>query len=294
MPIDPEIDKAYNPSVWSNRYSESYDEFLDLSKKAVEKARSSIPCKIDIAYGPTERMKFDIYGINLPNDAPVLVFIHGGYWRECNKESAGFHISPFVSKGIKVINVGYDLCPAVTLTDIVNEIRSAIETILKYCKKTGTKSIWISGHSAGAHLAASILYDREWHTSMKHQQLFQLIKGLILLGGIYSLEPLVKTSVNEDLKLTEQEIKTISYNTLDMSKTEPINGIKVLVVVGESDAPTFINESRNYAKKLMDFVDQVEFILLREKIDHFEIVEKFSDPSFSLFKIIMSIMNYES
>lgn len=90
-----------------------------------------------------------------------------------------------------------------TLSNLVTEIRSGIEEILKVCRKMGCKDVWIAGHSAGAHLAASLLYDREWLTTLKQSKQLHLIKGLILIAGIYSLEPLLTTSYNEALKLTE-------------------------------------------------------------------------------------------
>ncbi|KAG8042592.1 hypothetical protein G9C98_005226 [Cotesia typhae] len=281
-------EKLYNPSAWSKNYTEGYEDFLKISIQATIDARNSIPCKLDVSYGPTELMKYDYYGTNLPNDARVLIFIHGGYWQEGSKELAGFHIKPLVSKGIKVFNLGYNLCPQVTLSNLVTEIRSGIEEILKVCRKMGCKDVWIAGHSAGAHLAASLLYDREWLTTLKQSKQLHLIKGLILIAGIYSLEPLLTTSYNEALKLTDNEVKNLSFNELDMSKSEAINNIKVIVTVGEKDTPVFIQESKNYSKRLIEFVDQVEFVLLREMIDHFDIVENLHDPNYSLMKIIIN------
>ncbi|XP_057326340.1 kynurenine formamidase [Microplitis mediator] len=288
MAIDPEHEKAYSPGAWSKKYTEGYEEFLEISKRATIDARNSIPCKLDIAYGPTELMKYDYYGTNLPNDAPVLIFIHGGYWQECSKEMAGFHIKQLVSKGIKVFNLGYNLCPQVTLSNLVTETRTGIEEILKVCRKMGCKGVWVAGHSAGAHLAASLLYDREWLTAIKQSKQLNLLKGLILIAGIYSLEPVLTTSFNQALKLTDHEVKTLSFNTLDMSKVEAVNNIKVIAVVGEKDAPVFVKESKNYSKRLIEFVDQVEFVLLRDMIDHFDIIENLRDPNYLLTKIIIN------
>ncbi|KAK0172628.1 hypothetical protein PV328_005925 [Microctonus aethiopoides] len=294
--IDPKHEKAYTPSEWSKRLLslELMTKFLELSQQTVTHVRSTVPNELDITYGPSERMKYDIYGTNLPGDAPVLIFIHGGYWQEFTKNLAAFHVPIPVSKGIKVINIGYNLCPEVTLSDIVVEIKQVIEKLLKICQKNGCNNVWIMGHSAGAHLAASILYDREWQTMMEQQQrTFQLIKGIILVGGIYSLQPLLTTSFNDALKLTEHEVKTLSFNNLDMNEVKAISGMKVIVTVGECDAPKFVEESQNYSKKLLEFIDRVEFILLRNNIDHFNIIENLLDSNFLLTKIIINNIKYQ-
>lgn len=285
-----EHEKAYSPSSWSKRFdsTELLSYFNELAVKVTNECRKKIACKLDVPYGSTDNTKYDIYGINLSNDVPVFIFIHGGYWQECNKQYAGFHIETLVSKGIKVFNIGYDLCPTVTLSDIVAEIKLAIEKIVKSCYAQGTKTIWIGGHSAGAHLAASILYDQEWQSEMADNNCLMLIKGIVLVGGIYSLEPLLTTTYNNPLKLTQKEVKTLSFNHVNIKTPILLNNIKALVVVGECDAPKFIEESKNYSKKLIDLVDQVEFILYRNNTDHFDIMEKLMDPTNDLSKTIIT------
>ncbi|XP_063984315.1 kynurenine formamidase [Diachasmimorpha longicaudata] len=289
MPIDPEYEREYSPSAWSKRYGnmEVQVKFLQLAHKVTSEIRKKIPCQLDIPYGSSDRTKYDIYGTDLPNDAPVFVFIHGGYWQECSKEFAGFGISALVAEGIKVINVGYDLCPSVKLSDIVAQIKIVTEEILKLCKKNGAKSVWIGGHSAGAHLAASLLHDVEWRALMSERNLFQSLKGLVLIGGIYTLRPLLKTSFNGPLQLTEEEIEKFSFNEVDVTKLPPVEGLKIIVAVGECDAPKFIEESRRYTQQLLKFVDRVEYILLRSNVDHFDIVENLPDPHFLLTKSII-------
>ncbi|XP_015124053.1 kynurenine formamidase isoform X2 [Diachasma alloeum] len=289
MSIDPEYEREYSPSAWSKRYGnmEVQSKFLQLAHKVTSEMRKKIPCQLDIPYGSSDRMKYDIYGTDLPNGTPVFVFIHGGYWQECSKEFAGFGISALVAEGIKVINVGYDLCPTVKLSDVVTQIKIVTEEILKLCKKNGAKCVWLGGHSAGAHLAASLLHDLEWRTLMTERNLFQSLKGLVLIGGIYTLRPLLKTSYNGPLQLTEDEIQKFSFNDVDTRKLPPVEGIKVIVAVGECDAPKFIEESRHYTQQLLNFVDRVEYILLRNNIDHFDIVENLPDPRFLLTKSII-------
>ncbi|XP_078039344.1 kynurenine formamidase isoform X2 [Augochlora pura] len=232
--------------------------------------------------------KYDVYGTDLPKDAPMLVFIHGGYWQEGSRDEAAFAVPYFVAQGIKVVVVGYDLCPHVRLGEIVSEIKMAIEEMLKLASNNGSRCVWIVGHSAGAHLAVSLLFDETWLNKMLEQKYMNLLKGLVLIGGIYDLDPLVGTTINDNLTLTKKEISAYSFVNLDTSKNRPITGLKVIVTDGERESPEFINESRKCAQKLVTMVDDVQYLLLRDEIDHFNIVEKLTEPEFCLTKIILA------
>lgn len=71
-------------------------------------------------------------------DAPVFVYVHGGYWQELNKINSAYCVGPLVAAGIKVIVLDYDLCPSITLEQIVNEMERAGDYILDYVTKTST------------------------------------------------------------------------------------------------------------------------------------------------------------
>ncbi|XP_024942814.1 kynurenine formamidase isoform X2 [Cephus cinctus] len=276
-----EHEKLYSPSQWSRRF-DSLGVQAEYSKNArnmTELARSATSCEIDISYGPSERNKYDIY------DAPVLLFFHGGYWQEGSKDVSGFPAKTFVSQGIKVILGGYDLCPTVTVAEILSQVKSLTEKILKFALEWGSKSVWVGGHSAGAHLVASLLHDPEWMTLIAQKGYLPLLKGILLISGIYNVEPLLTTSYNNALKLTGNEAKVLSFGT---SNTKvPILNIKVIVTVGECDSPAFVQESCNYAQKLVEFVDNVEYLLVRNSVDHYDIMEKLVDNNFILNKLLI-------
>ncbi|KAF7400996.1 hypothetical protein HZH66_006180 [Vespula vulgaris] len=279
-------EKLYTPSEWSKRYrsEELMSRFLIFAVNVTKKARNATKCLLDIPYGPTERSKYDIYGIDLPNDAPIFIFIHGGYWQELSKDFAGFAVPVLVANKIKVISI-------VKIQDIICQIKVAIETILSSAVDSGCRCVWICGHSAGAHLAAALLHDTKWIECMTERGYFPLIKGLLLAGGIYNLGPLTNTSYNEALKLSEDDIRELSFSILDTKGNNPIKNLKVIATVGECDSPVFINETREYAQKIMSFVDNVEYILLRDNIDHFDIVENLLDAEFVLTRLILKYMN---
>jgi len=285
----------YMPSNWSKRYGpmELFARYFKFCQHVTNEARCSIAHERDVPYGSSEGAKYDIYGTNLPNDAPIFIFIHGGYWMEFSKDLSGFAVPNFVANGIKVIVTGYDLCPNVRLTDIVQQIKILVEKVLALAQSLGSKCVWIGGHSAGAHLAASLLHDNEWLERASRHNYLDLLKGLVLIAGIYDIEPLLRTSVNEAVKLTSEEINLYTFAPLDESKElenniKSVHSLKVLIVVGECDSPIFIEESRRYARRLTQFVDNVEFLLLRDNIDHFDIVENLTKSNFLLSKKLIN------
>lgn len=287
-----EHERLYTPSEWSKRYGsdELRQRFFKFCLKITGKVQKTIKCELDVPYGPTKRTKYDIYGTDLPEDAPILIFIHGGYWQEFSKDLSGFSVPLFVENKIKVIIVEYDLCPNVKFGDIVAQIKSAVAQILKDAADSGSKYVCIVGHSAGAHLAATLLHDDDWINRMTQEGYFELLKGIVLIGGLYNIKPLVGTSYATALQLTDEEIKTWSLSTLDETENRHISGLKVIVTVGECDSPVFVNESREYAQKIIPLVDNVEYLLLRNDIDHFDIVEKLVDSNYQLAKLILKCL----
>ncbi|XP_043799947.1 kynurenine formamidase isoform X3 [Apis laboriosa] len=293
MSSDQEV--LYSPSKWSKRFDQMQIllNYCKFSKEVTENARKTLKCELDIPYGTTKGTKYDIYGTDLPKDSPIFIFIHGGYWQEGSKDISAYAAPVFVNKGIKVITIGYDLCPNVKLRDIISQIKTAIAHILKSASSLKCRNVWVSGHSAGAHLASSILYDKLWLDEMTKHGYLYLLKGIVLISGIFNLEPLVNTSANTALKLTKNEIDAYSFTTLNTKNNPSIQGLKVIVTNGECDSPVFINESRECAQKLITIVDNVQYILLRENIDHFDIVENLTNEEFILTKLILHNIFYD-
>nr|XP_012140015.1 PREDICTED: kynurenine formamidase isoform X5 [Megachile rotundata] len=241
----------YTPTKWSKRFDQMriLVQHYKLAKNVTENSRKNLECELDIAYGTTDRTKYDIFGTDLPK---------------------------------------------VNFEDIMSQIKMAVEQILKFAFSLGSRGVWISGHSAGAHLASSLLFDQLWMEKMAEKGCLSLLKGIVLISGIYNLNQLVNTTIINNLKLTKDEIKAYSLTTLDIKNNKPIQGLKVIVTVGECESPGFINESRECVQKLITVVDNVQYILLRDNIDHFNIVENFTDEEFILTKVILNSIFYNS
>jgi arylformamidase len=215
-----ERDAAYN-NVASVKNS------AELNRVRVEASalyRAAHADAIDLPYGPRERNKWDIYPG--AKDAPCLVFIHGGYWQMNRREAFACLAEAFVLEGWSVAMPGYSLAPEVSLTEIVKEIRVALDWLAKNGVSRGlTGPLVISGWSAGGHLAALVL---------DHPA----VTAGLAISGIYELGPLRDTYLNEKLKLSDQEIKTLSPLRL------PAVAKPLTVIYGTKELPALVNDAR--------------------------------------------------
>ena len=195
-----EMEYQYNPR-------ESVPEYPQLAKKRAEEARrvrESAKSWLGVPYGSLPREKLDIYPADQPG-GPVLIYIHGGYWRSGSKEDNCNFVPVFTERGASVVLVEYDLCPTVTISDIVRQTRSAIawvyRNILRYSGNPA--KIYLSGHSAGGHLTAMALA-HDWASEGLPRD---LIKGAVATSGVYDLDMVMRISVQEQVRLTPELAK---------------------------------------------------------------------------------------
>ncbi|XP_045510503.1 kynurenine formamidase isoform X1 [Colias croceus] len=274
---DMDLEKQYSPSRWSTRFNtaqEVLQHHVAFVTAASEAAVNSIPHKLEIEYGSTPGQKLDILGTDLPDDAPILVFVHGGYWQELSREVSRYPALPLYRSRIKTIVVGYDLCPAATLPEIVNQIEKAAKFVFEYAEKMGSRGIYFAGHSAGAHLVAKLLSNADFLDNTPGTQRLQ---AAFLVSGVYDLRELVHTSVNEAVQLPREWAAPLSpqfdcYTHLQIRKT------RVYILAGQNDSPTFKKQSREFFELLHNScLMQNMYLEIKDDLDHFDIVECFAN-----------------
>jgi len=151
-------------------------------------ARATLRCTLDLPFGPTVQETLDIFPADLPN-APVFVFIHGGYWRALSsKEFSGVALG-LQARGITTVVVNYALCPHVTIDEITRQVRAAVAWTLRNISHYGgdPSRVAVGGHSAGGHLTAMCL-QTEWARDYGLAQ--DPIKAALCISGIYDILPL--------------------------------------------------------------------------------------------------------
>ena len=166
--------------------------------------------RLDLRYGDGPNEVLDVFPAARA-DAPVLVFIHGGYWRSFDKADQSFIAASFVADGAMVVIPNYALCPAVTVEAIALQMTRALAWTWRNAALYGgdPRRIVVAGHSAGGHLAAMLL-SCDWK-SVAHELPAQLVPRALALSGLFELETLRQTPyLQTDLRLTPASAKKLS------------------------------------------------------------------------------------
>ncbi|KAJ0181054.1 hypothetical protein K1T71_003139 [Dendrolimus kikuchii] len=243
---------------------------LKIDSYPSETATNNIPHVLEIKYGSTSGQKLDILGTDLPNDAIIFVWIHGGYWQAMSRSVSRYPALSLHPEKIKTIVVGYDLCPNASLPDIVDQVQNAAKYILEYAEKMGSRGVYFAGHSAGAHLVAKLLSNEQF---LKTTIGANRLRGAFLVSGVYDLRDLVKTYVNDLVRLPEQKVRQMSPYFDDYTHLQNIN-VRVYILAGQNDSPTFKKQSRDFYEKLqISFLSNNVYLEIKDNFDHFDIVE---------------------
>jgi arylformamidase len=179
-----QIDAQYNPSLV---LAANEQPMLHFAGQATH-ARSSLRCELNVPFGPTLEETLDIFPADVPN-APVFVFIHGGYWRALSSKDFSGVALGLHPLGITTVVIHYALCPFVTIDEITRQVRAATAWVLRNIDQYGgdPTRVAIGGHSAGGHLTAMCL-QTEWARDYGLPQ--DPLAGAIAFSGLYDLEPL--------------------------------------------------------------------------------------------------------
>lgn len=199
-----QIDAEYNPSL---RVADAPAMALHYAAQAL-RARSTLRHVLNVPFGPTLDETLDIFPADAPN-APVFIFIHGGYWRAFSaKEFSGISLG-LQPLGITTVVVNYALAPRVSLTEITRQARAAAAWVLRNIGDHGgdPTRVAIGGHSAGAHLSAMCL-QTPWQADYGMAQ--DPFKAALLVSGPYDLAPLRYSYLQPQIQLDDATIARCS------------------------------------------------------------------------------------
>jgi arylformamidase len=194
---------------------------------AAYRARHAPSC---ISYGPGARNMVDFF----PGDreGPIVVFIYGGYWQSLDGSSFSHLAGGLNAHGIGVAIPSYDLCPNVSVDDIIQQMRAASRELARL-----GRPLVISGHSAGGHLAACMLAT-DWpafDTTLPED----LVVAAYAISGLFGLGALVETSINKALRLDQTTARAAS----PLFWNAPLRG-SLDAVVGENESAEYFRQSR--------------------------------------------------
>ena len=270
-----ELDRQYNPRAWATNAEAAIAAYGSDS----ETVRRRLGPPRSFAYGPSAAETLDVYCTAKPR-APVHVFVHGGAWRLLSKRESAFPAEVFVSAGAHYVALDFALLPAVDLAEMVRQVRSAVAWLHRNAERFGGdgERLHISGHSSGAHLAASALVT-DWRREFGLPA--TTLKSGLCVSGLYDLRP-VRLSARRNYVLLDDAMEEA------LSPIRSVNRIAcpVAVVYGGGDSDEFKRQSREFAAALG--VAPVE----GAGLDHFQVVDTLARPAGLLAQIALAQMGF--
>ncbi len=243
--------------------------------------RERLKSTLNVPYGNSPRQVIDIFPSEKP-DAPVLVYVHGGYWVRGGKDHNCHFVDLFGEAGVTVALVEYDLCPDVSVTDIVRQVRSAIGWVYKNISAYGgdPEKIYICGVSAGGHLVTMALaHDWENEGLPRH-----IIKGCVAISGVYDLDAVLHVSVNEQIRLNPH---TARENSPFIHP--PLSNAPLVVAVGGGEPEGWKQMSRDLYELGNKRGVNCEYLEVPDA-NHFMLSSHLADPESLITRAIFNQM----
>ncbi len=278
--FDPQwLDRMYNNRALVPDHAEHFSRWTARSLLA----RAQGPCRLDLPYGSSAAETLDLFPTVRPG-APVLVFIHGGYWRSLDKADHSFVAAAFARQGACVVVPNYALCPAVTIPQIALQTVQALAwTWRNIARFSGDPNrITVAGHSAGGHLAALMLACK-W-TAVGPDLPSALVKNALSISGLHDLAPFVHTPFLKDsLRLTPADARRASPARLPA----PRQG-QLYAVAGGDESAEFLRQNGLIQQAWGPHVVPVCEVL--PGLNHFSVLEALAEPGHRLHQLAMRLL----
>jgi arylformamidase len=263
-----ELDKAYdntNAVADSGQRREGWIARSDAFRKRHNEG-------LDLAYGPRPRNKLDLFRCGKAG-APLFAFIHGGYWQRNAKETFACTAAGPLANGMDVAFLGYTLCPEATLSEIVDEIASAVRWLRRDGPRHGVGEgrLIVSGWSAGGHLTATTLA-------------LEGVDAGLAISGIYDVEPCRLNYLNDNLRLTAEEAAKTSPLLHLPKKSAP-----VVLTYGTAELPELQRQSVAYHEARLAAGLPSELLPLAG-LNHFSIMDELEKSDGALVRAALRLI----
>jgi len=260
-----------------------YPQHLERWTRSAQRARRQTKGLLDLAYGGSPNERLDLFHARR-DGGPLLVFIHGGYWRSLSKAEFSWVAPPFVERGVNVALVDYDLAPAVTVETIVLQVLRALEWLWRESEHYGydASRIFVAGHSAGGHLTAMAL--RALWPAWDPDLPTDLVKGGVAISGIYDMEAMMHASfLNVDLKLDERSAVRLSPAWMP-----PPQGTPLVTCVGALESSEFRRQNALIGER---WKTALRADVAAPGRNHFTVVDALAEPDHPLFRETLALCN---
>jgi arylformamidase len=238
--------------------------------------QAAMDAELDLAYGPKERNRYDLFRAG-DAKAPLVVYIHGGYWQRGDRKDYSFLAKELNAAGIDLALPSYTLCPSASVMDIIGELRACLVAVWK---KTGKRPV-VTGHSAGGHLTGAMAAT-DW--SRMADAPADLVRAGVPISGVFELEPLIPTSINDLVGLDAASARAAS----PLLWPPPRKGLKVIAAVGGDESSEFLRQSRVVAEAWARAGLETECLVV-PGTNHFTVVDELAKPGSALFGAVLRL-----
>ena len=261
------IEKQYNPRATVT--PEHLAELSEFDARLSEQTRQKYVGVYDLRFGEGPLETADFFYCGKPN-RPLMVFFHGGYWRARDKKDYSFIVNGILPLDCSLVVMNYDLCPAVTVREIVRQTKRGLEWVARQAAgwQIDPAQLYVSGHSAGAHIIAATLAQTGAAFELKHHK----IKKAYLISGVFDVEPVLQISVNEEVKLKPEDVAELSPIRYPFS-----SAVCYEVIVGGVEPRDWSGESERMAAHLRAQGCEVGLHIL-PGLHHFSVLHEMDRP----------------
>ncbi|ALC40210.1 CG9542, partial [Drosophila busckii] len=293
-----DLERDYLPSMHSKRFQDQpnpdlavIENHLKLCAQHTNDLVTKHGVKVEtLRYaGVDDRQVVDVYCKPEANNGKLFVYVHGGYWQEMDKEHSGSIVLPLVKRGYRVAVMEYNLCPQVTLTQLLDQFTQFLLWVFDYAERTATTEIHFAGHSAGAHLMAQLFHVPHLISTERRQK----VKTVFFMGGVYDLRelwPLKGVNPNNLLSLDANNCNELSPMLWPWhADSASWAGTQSYVLTAENESVTFKEQSREFAKLLQEAGFSVSFKLF-DRYDHFDIIEECVEDDSTITQYLLAAL----
>lgn len=273
-----ELDDQYN----QNSLVPDSSGFKERKIRESARARESLDCILDVAYGPTRKEVLDIFPAPRKG-APIQIFLHGGAWKSGHKDEVSYPAPVFHAAGANYVAVNFAAVPDVMLEEQVRQARAAIAWVYRNAESFGgdPRRIHVSGHSSGGHVAGMMAVT-DWESVYGLPA--DVIKGAAPVSGMFDLEPVRHSWRNTYLHLDEERARGLSA-----IHHIPATPIPLVIAYGTKELPEFQRQSETFAAAWRAAGQACELIVVDGR-NHFEMGADFGNAASPVTRAILRQM----
>ena len=272
-----ETDRQYNPTLWTRRLptDDLLPAHIDFTTSRSDTYRERMRDSMQtLAFGENEyEGEMDVFRPDgVSDDAPIMIYIHGGWWQWFSKEQFSFLAEPFNQRGMAVYMPGYRMAQDwdnnKPMESIVKQMEYAVAAILQEACDKGASAVYLMGHSAGGHLV-TMLWQTDWSGYDLPDGAEEKIKAVFSLAGLFDIRFLLDSFVNDEIKMSPESAAAVSPQLLPKPEGDlcPLH-----LILPELDTAEFFRQTKEYQDKLLGEGNTCHLHVLHNK-DHLTIIE---------------------